>query len=153
MVEFSEFTERARAGLTEVVLQTVEEFPEITQSLISRVTLASQSQISRYINGEQTMPVTFVIALKEDPRTRPLAIAIMRYVAGFLFEIREKPTGETNHEPISHELLALDIAKADYIRSIDDHRPAAAMKALDAMDKLVWSLRLKTADKNLRKVK
>lgn len=151
--EFSEASDRAKAGLSETILQTCEEYPEITQSLLSQVTLVSQSQISRYISGDQPMPVTWVMALKDDDRTRPLAVAIMRYMAGFSIEIAEKPRGVMDDEPVSHSLIEMDLAKARLIQAIGRKAPAAAMKALDDLAKMIWTLRVKVAGGNLRKVK
>ncbi len=99
------------------------------------------------------MPVTFVIALKDDPRTRPLALAIMRHLGGFTFQVRENPNGATDGEPVSHDLIEMDVSKAAFIKAISDHRPAAATKALDELDKLIWALRLKSQSGNLKKVK
>lgn len=155
MQDPSESKERITYELSQVILETMEEYPEITQALIGSVTLTSQGQVSRILRAEPGAPLTasFIKALQLDPRTRPLAIAVMRYLGGFMLEIREKPGGEVDHEPISHELLNMDLVKGDYIRALETGRTAAANKALDALDKLLWRLRLKTADRNLRKVK
>ncbi len=115
--------------------------------------MVSQSQISRYLSGEYPLPVTFVMALKEDERTRPLAIAIMRYMGGFTVQVRENPSGTTDGEPVSHDLIEMDVSKAAFIKAISERRPAAATKALDELDKHIWALRLKSQNGNLKKVK